>query len=221
MKKKKIIIAVPKGRILDELIPLLEKVNIKIENEFFSEKSRKLLFKTNIKNLEIIRVRAFDVATFVAFGAAQIGIAGDDVLTEFNYNEIYSILDLKIGKCRLSVANAKHKTDNQNSNQILVATKYKKTVTDYFAERGIRVECIKLNGAIELAPKLGMCSSIVDLVSTGNTLRENGLIESEVLIKITSKLIVNRVAFKLMNNEISSWIKKFEEIINEKNFKHK
>lgn len=217
MDSKKIIFAVPKGRISDELIPLLDKIGIKIEDDFFNKKSRKLYFKTNIKNFEIIRVRAFDVATFVAFGAAQIGVAGDDVLTEFCYEEIYSILDLKIGKCRLSVARIKDskKNLNEKSGHILVATKYKNTVTDYFADKGIRAECIKLNGAIELAPKLGICSSIVDLVSSGKTLKENGLVESETLIQITSKLIVNKVAFKLMNFEVSGWIKKFEDAINE------
>ena len=101
---KKIILAVPKGRILNELIPLMKKIRIDPEKDFFNENSRKLMFETNYKNLSIIRVRAFDVATFVAFGAAQIGIAGDDVLNEFNYKEIYKVLDLGIGKCRLSVA---------------------------------------------------------------------------------------------------------------------
>ncbi len=213
--KKKIVFAVPKGRILDELVPLIKKAGILIEKEFFEENSRRLSFKTNYENLEIIRVRAFDVATFVAFGAAQIGVAGDDVLTEFDYEEIYSILDLKIGKCRLSVAKVKSQKDLQKSGQILVATKYKKTVTDFFAKKGIRADCIKLNGAIELAPTLGMCTSIVDLVSSGKTLVENGLVETEVLIQITSKLIVNKVAFKLLNNEISHWIKKIEGSINE------
>ena len=213
--KKKIVFAVPKGRILDELVPLIKKAGILIEKEFFEENSRRLSFKTNYENLEIIRVRAFDVATFVAFGAAQIGVAGDDVLTEFDYEEIYSILDLKIGKCRLSVAKVKSQKDLQKPGQILVATKYKKTVTDFFAKKGIRADCIKLNGAIELAPTLGMCTSIVDLVSSGKTLVENGLVETEVLIQITSKLIVNKVAFKLLNNEISHWIKKIEGSINE------
>ncbi len=104
---KKIIMAVPKGRILKELNPLLTKIGIVPENEFFSKDSRKLMFETNINFLNIIRVRSFDVATFVAIGAAQIGIAGDDVLNEFNYEEIYKVLDLKIGKCRLSVAKKK------------------------------------------------------------------------------------------------------------------
>lgn len=214
---KKIVLAVPKGRISNDLIPLLKKMDIKIEDDFFDSTTRKLYFKTNYKNFKIIRVRSFDVATFVAFGAAQIGVAGNDILQEFQYNEIYSILDLKIGKCRLSVAKKKdeiNQTDDQKGH-ILVATKYKETVINHFAEKGIRAECIKLNGAIELAPKLGICSTIVDLVSTGNTLKENNLVETEVLLNITSRLIVNKIAYKIMNSDITNWVNKFERAINE------
>ena len=210
-----IILAVPKGRILNELVPLLKKGEIEPEREFFDEKSRKLMFRTNKKNLSIIKVRAFDVATFVALGAAQIGIAGDDVLNEFNYDEIYNVLDLGIGKCRLSVAKKINvKEDFQKNGHIMVATKYKNTVINFFANKGVRAECIKLNGAIELAPKLGICSTIVDLVSTGKTLQENDLKESDVLLEITSKLIVNKISYKIMNSEISKIITKFSRIIN-------
>ena len=212
---KKIIMAVPKGRILKELNPILKKTGIIPEDEFFQPDSRKLMFDTNLKFLNIIRVRSFDVATFVAIGAAQIGIAGDDVLNEFNYEEIYKVLDLKIGKCRLSVAKKKKSTSDafEKQGHILVATKYKNTVTNYFAKRGIRAECIKLNGAIELAPKLGICSTIVDLVSTGKTIKENNLKETDVLLKITSKLIINKIAYKLMNDNITSILEKFKKII--------
>ena len=211
-----IILAVPKGRILNELIPLLKKVDIEPEQEFFDDKSRKLMFLTNKKNLSIIKVRAFDVATFVALGAAQIGIAGDDVLNEFDYDEIQNVLDLGIGKCRLSVAKKinVNKDNLQSNGHIMVATKYKNTVINFFANRGVRAECIKLNGAIELAPRLGICSTIVDLVSTGRTLQENNLKESDVLLEITSKLIVNKISYKIMNSEISKIITKFSRIIN-------
>lgn len=214
---KDLTIAVPKGRILKELKPLLEKIRIIPEDEFHKENSRKLFFRTNHKNINLIRVRSFDVATFVAFGAAQIGIAGNDVLTEFNYDEIYTVLDLKIGKCRLSIAKKKNEIiDNTiKSGHLMIATKYKNTVTNYFAKKGVRAECIKLNGAIELAPKLGMCSLIVDLVSSGETLKQNDLIESDVLLDITSRLIINKVAYKIMNKEISKLIRKFEGIIND------
>jgi ATP phosphoribosyltransferase len=212
---EKIIMAVPKGRILKELNPILKDIGIEPEEDFFNKDSRKLMFNTNLSFLDIIRVRSFDVATFVAIGAAQIGIAGDDVLNEFNYEEIYNILDLKIGKCRLSIAKTKSTTSKESEKQghILVATKYKNTVTNYFAKRGIRAECIKLNGAIELAPKLGICSTIVDLVSSGKTIKENNLEETEVLLKITSKLIINKIAYKLMNDNITSIVEKFKKII--------
>ncbi|MBC10456.1 MAG: ATP phosphoribosyltransferase [Rickettsiales bacterium] len=213
---KRIIMAVPKGRILKELIPLLEKINIIPESDFFNSSSRKLMFRTNDDDLSLIRVRAFDVATFVAFGAAQIGVAGDDVLNEFNYEEIYDVLDLKIGKCRLSIARTKEKkkADLSRQGHIMVATKYKNTVTNYFANRGVRAECIKLNGAVELAPKLGICSTIVDLVSTGNTIKENNLEECEVLLNITSKLIINKIAYKLMNDKITKILRNLKRRLN-------
>ena len=213
---KKIIMAVPKGRILDELNPILKRIGILPEKDFYSHDSRKLMFETNLKFLNIIRVRSFDVATFVALGAAQIGIAGDDVLNEFNDEEIYKVLDLKIGKCRLSIAKKKNSISDFSDKEghILVATKYKNTVTNYFAKKGIRAECIKLNGAIELAPKLGICSTIVDLVSTGKTIKENNLKETDILLRITSKLIINKIAYKLMNDNITSILDKFKKIIN-------
>ena len=207
----KIIMALPKGRILKELVPLLEKSKITPEEEFFNPNSRKLLFTTNQKKLSIIKVRSFDVATFVAFGAAQIGVAGDDVINEFNYEEIYNFYDLKIGKCRLSVAKIKEKKPNvDKKGHIIVATKYKNITTNYFAKKGIRAECIKLNGAVELAPKLKICSTIVDLVSTGKTLSENNLEESSLVMQITSKLIINKIAYKLMNDDITKILNKFK-----------
>ena len=207
----KIIMALPKGRILKELVPLLKKVDIIPEEEFFNPNSRKLLFNTNQKKLSIIKVRSFDVATFVAFGAAQIGVAGDDVINEFNYDEIYNFYDLKIGKCRLSVAKIKEKKKTGNKNgHIIVATKYKNITTNYFAKKGIRAECIKLNGAVELAPKLKICSTIVDLVSTGKTLSENNLEEKNLVMQITSKLIINKIAYKLMNDDITKILNKFK-----------
>jgi len=211
---KKLILAVPKGRILNELNPVMKKAGIEVEKDFYNIDSRRLLFKTNFKYLDIIRVRSFDVATFVALGAAHLGVAGDDVLKEFKYEDVNSVLDLRIGKCKLSVAHKKDNTkNNQNNGYLMVATKYKNTVTNYYAEKGIRAECIKLNGAIELAPKLGICSTIVDLVSSGKTLSENNLEETEILFKITSKLIVNKIAFKLNNDKVSLIIGKFKKAV--------
>ncbi len=211
---KKLILAVPKGRILNELNPVMKKAGIEVEEDFYNTDSRRLLFQTNFKYLNIIRVRSFDVATFVALGAAHLGVAGDDVLKEFEYEQVNSVLDLRIGKCKLSVAHKKDtNNNNQNNGYLMVATKYKNTVTNYYADKGIRAECIKLNGAIELAPKLGICSTIVDLVSSGKTLRENNLQETEILFKITSKLIVNKIAFKLNNDKVSLIISKFKKAV--------
>ncbi len=210
------ILAVPKGRILEELTPILKRSGIEPEEEFFSESSRKLIFDTARKNLKIIKVRSFDVATFVAFGAAHIGISGNDVLMEFNYDNIYSPLDLNIGKCRLSVA-APLKYVNEegfwNKSHIKVATKYVNFTKQYFAAKGIQAECIKLNGSLELAPQLGLCRRIVDLVSTGNTLKANDMVEGEKLADISSKLIVNKQAFKANKAELNEIIKKIEAVI--------
>lgn len=206
----KLIMAVPKGRILDELLPILKQAGIEPEAEFFDPKSRLLRFSTNMDNLDIIRVRSFDVVTFVAFGAAALGVAGSDVIDEFDSDEIYSPLDLGIGKCRMSVAATKglaSEEDPSRWSHIRVATKYPKTTREYFAKRGVQTECVKLNGAMELAPQLGLCRRIVDLVSTGNTLKSNGLEEIEKISDVSSRLIVNRTALKTRSEEINGIIK--------------
>tara|TARA_B100001939_G_scaffold315415_2_gene300581 strand:- start:33742 stop:34392 length:651 start_codon:yes stop_codon:yes gene_type:complete len=211
------ILALPKGRILKEVMPIIRGAGIIPEPDFDNPKSRKLTFATNHPHLKIIRVRSFDVATFVAFGAAQIGVAGNDVLLEFDYPEIYAPLDLNIGHCRLSVAelSALSKTDDPSRwSHIRVATKYPNLTRKHFARRGVQAECIKLNGAMELAPSLGLCRRIVDLVSTGATLKANGLVEVEKIMDITSRFIVNRTAFKTRNDEISEILKKVSESLN-------
>jgi ATP phosphoribosyltransferase len=208
----KLTIAIPKGRILEELQPVMDKMSLKPEADFYDESSRKLEFATNHKNVSLIRVRSFDVATFVAFGGAQLGVAGNDVLEEFDYADIYSPVDLGIGKCRLSVAEPVElaKDDNpDNWSNVRVATKYPNLTKKHFAKRGVQAEIIKLNGAMELAPKLGLCRRIVDLVSSGRTLKENGLVEVEKIMDISSRLIVNRMAFKTRSEEINEWIEKF------------
>ena len=162
-------------------------------------------------------MRSFDVATFVAFGAAHLGVAGNDVLMEFDYPEIYSPVDLGIGKCRISVAEPQElmlEDDPQRWSHIRVATKYPELTRRHFARRGVQAECIKLSGAMELAPTLGLCRRIVDLVSTGSTLKANGLVEIEVLAEVTSRLIVSRAAFKTRNDEIREWITRFREVCN-------
>jgi len=200
------ILALPKGRILEEVMPIIKAAGIIPEADFDNPKSRKLTFSTNNPGLKIIRVRSFDVATFVAFGAAHLGVAGNDVLLEFDYPEIYAPLDLNIGHCRLSVAELISLSINDDPSRwshVRVATKYPNLTRKHFAKRGVQAECIKLNGAMELAPSLGLCRRIVDLVSTGDTLKANGLAEIEKIIDITSRFIVNRTAFKTRNEEIS------------------
>jgi len=194
-----IIIAVPKGRILGEALPLLERVGIVPEPAFADEDSRALRFTTTDPGIELIRVRAFDVATFVAHGAAQLGIVGSDVLMEFDYSELYAPVDLGIGRCRVSVAEPAAmaaQDDPRGWSHVRVATKYPHLTKAHFASRGVQAECVKLNGAMELAPTLGLAPRIVDLVSSGRTLAENGLVEVDVIAEVTSRLIVNRAAFK-------------------------
>jgi ATP phosphoribosyltransferase len=166
--------------------------------------------------VRLIRVRSFDVATFVAFGAAQIGVAGNDVLMEFDYPEIYAPLDLGIGACRLAVAEPEDLAaadDPRRWSHIRVATKYPSVTHRHFAARGVQAECIKLNGAMELAPGLGLCRRIVDLVSSGATLRANGLREVEHIAHVTSRLIVNRAAAKTRPEEIGHWVDRFREAV--------
>lgn len=207
-----LIMALPNGRILREVMPLLRRMGIEPEPAFDDPASRQLRFATSIPNLSIIRVRAFDVATFVAFGAAQIGVAGNDVLMEFDYSDIYSPLDLDIGHCRIMVAApadwAGHE-DPQSWSHIRIATKYPEVSRRHFAARGVQAECIKLNGAIELGPSLGLCRHIVDLVQTGATLAANGLVEIEHIADVSSRLIVNRPALKTRPDEVGSWIERF------------
>ncbi|MCR5871465.1 MULTISPECIES: ATP phosphoribosyltransferase [unclassified Sphingomonas] len=194
-----IILAVPKGRILEEALPLLARAGIVPEPAFSDEGSRALRFKTNRPDIDLIRVRAFDVATFVAHGAAQLGIVGSDVLAEFAYSELYAPVDLGIGHCRLSVAepSALAATDDPRGwSHVRVATKYPHLTRRHFEARGVQAECIKLNGAMELAPLLDLAPRIVDLVSSGRTLKENGLVEVETIMEVSSRLIANRAAFK-------------------------
>jgi ATP phosphoribosyltransferase len=209
-----IVLAVPKGRILKELRPVLDRVGIVPSAAFDDENSRDLRFATNVPNVHIIRVRSFDVPTFVAFGAAQLGVAGSDVLMEFDYPEVYSPLDLGIGQCRISVAELAElsKTDDPSRwSHVRVATKYPEVTRRHFAARGVQAECIKLNGAMELAPSLGLCDRIVDLVSSGATLKANGLVEIEHIADITSRLIVNRTALKTRSEEIGGWVDRFRD----------
>ena len=209
--KPAFVLALPKGRILRELVPLLTQAGLAPEPDFHDDNSRKLRFATSDPKLELIRVRSFDVATFVAFGAAQLGVAGNDVLLEFDYPEIYAPVDLGIGKCRLAVAEPMEMVGEDDPNRwshIRVATKYPNITRAHFAARGVQAECIKLSGAMELAPTLGLSRRIVDLVSTGATLKANNLVEIEHIADVTSRLVVNRTAWKTYPEEIGGWIER-------------
>ncbi|MDE0781054.1 MAG: ATP phosphoribosyltransferase [Alphaproteobacteria bacterium] len=208
-KTDRLILALPKGRILAEVLPILGRAGIEPEPEFSDPATRKLRFDTSDPGIEIIRVRAFDVATFVAFGAAHFGVAGSDVIMEFDYPELYAPVDLNIGKCRLSVAAPQPVVAVDNPTRwshVRVATKYPSLTQRHFARRGVQAECIKLNGAMELAPTLGLCRRIVDLVSTGDTLKANGLVEIETIAEISSRLVVNRAALKTRSTTLTGWI---------------
>ncbi|MBK8906874.1 MAG: ATP phosphoribosyltransferase [Rhodospirillales bacterium] len=212
--RDKLILALPKGRILREVMPLLAHVGIVPEPAFDDEASRKLRFATSVPTIDVIRVRSFDVATFVAFGAAHLGVAGSDVLMEFDYAEVYAPLDLGVGLCRLAVAEPEElsaEDDPASWSHVRVATKYPLITGRHFAGRGVQAECIRLSGAIELAPALGLCERIVDLVSSGDTLRANGLIEVETIAHISSRLCVNRTAWKTRPAEIGDWLDRFRE----------
>ena len=207
-------LALPKGRILGELVPLLARAGIEPEAAFAAEDARQLRFATNRPALDIVRVRSFDVATFVAFGAAQLGVAGNDVIMEFDYPELYAPVDLKIGRCRLSVAEPQEigeRDDPARWSHIRIATKYPRITRQHFARRGVQAECITLNGAMELAPGLGLCRRIVDLVSTGATLAVNDLVEIEQIAQISARLIVNRAALKTRPEVMAGWIDRFRE----------
>ena len=213
---EKLVIALPKGRILGEAIPLLRAAGVRPSAEFDDPSSRALRFATHDPGVDIIRVRSFDVATFVAFGAAQIGICGNDVLMEFDYPELYAPLDLGIGRCRLMVAEPADlagQDDPARWSAIRIATKYPAVTARHFARRGVQAECIKLNGAMELAPSLGLCRLIVDLVSSGATLAANGLVEVEHIADVSSRLVVNRAALKTRPEEIGGWIERFREVL--------
>ena len=191
----------------------MQKIGIIPEDDFFRESSRALKFSTNVDGLSIIRVRSFDVATFVAYGAAQLGVAGLDVIEEFSYADLYAPLDLGIGKCRLSVAEPVSIAEGDDPSRwthVRVATKYPNLTHRYFAARGVQAETIHLNGAMELAPAIGLSQRIVDLVSSGATLHANGLVEVEKIMDISSRLIVNRTAYKTRNHELSGILEAFK-----------
>jgi len=200
-------IALSKGRILDQTLPLLEKAGLSVSTKEL--KSRKLILDTNLEDVKVIVIRASDVPVFVQHGAADLGIAGKDVLLEHGADGVFELLDLGISKCHLMVASRENQ--NLNKSTLKVATKYVKSAKEYFFSKGQQVEVIKLSGAMELAPIVGLSDCIVDLVDTGNTLKANNLVPIDLIHYISSRLIVNSAAFNTKYSQINDWIKSIEK----------
>ena len=193
-----ITIALSKGRILDDILPLLKSAGIEVLDD--PEKSRKLILDTNQPNVRVLLVRPTDVPTYVQYGGADMGVVGKDTLLESSTEGLYTPLDLQIANCRISVAvQAGFDYDRaiKQGSRLKVATKYVAIAREFFASKGLHVDLIKLYGSMELAPLTGLADAIVDLVSTGNTLRANHLVEVERILDISSHLVVNQTALKL------------------------
>ena len=200
-------IALSKGRILEQTLPLLKKAGLEIADEELN--SRKLILDTNLDDVKVIVIRATDVPVFVQHGAADMGIAGKDVLLEHGANGLFELLDLGIAKCKLMVAASDENKLEQNT--LKIATKYVNSAKRYFEAKGQQIEIIKLYGAMELAPVVGLAHCIVDLVDTGNTLKANGLVPLDHIEDISSRLVVNAASFKTKNAQIKTWVKGIEE----------
>jgi len=210
---KLITLALAKGRILDETLPLLERAGITPQDDL--EKSRKLIFNTNHANINLVLIRSADVPTYVQYGAADMGIAGKDVLLEHGGEGLYEWLDLHIAPCQLMTAGFAER--ELPSGRLKVATKYPDITRQYFLDKGRQVELIKLYGSMELAPIVGLSDMIVDLVDTGNTLKANGLIPLDFIMNISSRLIVNRASLKMKNQSIKNVIEKISSAIADPN----
>ncbi len=200
-------IAVSKGRIYEDALPLLAEAGIIPVDD--PKTCRKLILSTTRKDVQLVIIRATDVPTFVEYGAADLGIAGKDVLIEHGAESLYEPLDLNIACCRLMTA--AHKDAPELKGRIRVATKYVKIAQSYFASKGIQAEIIKLYGSMELAPLVGLADCIVDLVDTGNTLKANDLEPRELIMNISSRLVVNKAAMKMKHEAISILLTQFEK----------
>jgi len=202
-------IAISKGRIYEEALPLLAQANIRPTVD--PDKSRKLILPTNRDDVQLLVIRATDVPTYVEYGAADLGIAGKDVLVEYGAEGLYEPLDLGISRCRLMTA--ARVGSKFNHRRIRVATKYVKTAQCYFAQQGIQAEIIKLYGSMELAPLVGLADCIVDLVDTGNTLRANGLEERDLVMAVSSRLVANKAAMKMKHRAVGGFVEELAGIV--------
>ena len=214
MSSNMITLALSKGRIFDETLPLLAAAGIEVLED--PEKSRKLILPTNQPNVRVVLVRATDVPTYVEYGGADIGVTGKDTLIEHGGQGLYQPLDLRIAKCRVSVAvrnDFDYAQAVKQGSRLKVATKYTGIARDFFASKGVHVDMVKLYGSMELAPLTGLADAIVDLVSTGNTLKANNLIEVERIMDISSYLVVNQAALKLKQAPLRRIIDAFASAI--------
>ena len=209
-----ITLALSKGRIFEETLPLLAAAGITVSED--PEKSRKLILPTNRADVRVVLVRATDVPTYVQYGGADLGVAGKDILVEHGGDGLYQPLDLNIAKCRLSVAvrdDFDYAAAVKQGSRIRVATKYTAMARQHFADKGVHVDLIKLYGSMELAPLTGLADAIVDLVSTGSTLKANHLVEVEHIMDISSRLVVNQAALKLKRDVLRPLIDAFASAI--------
>ena len=202
-------IALSKGRILEEVLPLLARAGIEpVENPL---ESRKLVIETNLPDVNLVIIRAADVPTYVQYGAADLGVAGKDVLMEYGGDGLYELLDLKIAACRLMVAEPARLAERDDPRQwtrLRIATKYPMTTRRHFADKGIQTDIIKLYGSMELAPLVGLCDRIVDLVGTGKTLRANGLVEVEHIANISAWLVANKASMKMKHAPLKGLVQR-------------
>ena len=209
MKSSPLVIALTKGRILEETLPLFEQAGIVPEEDMSN--SRKLIFDTNFANVKLMVMRGSDVPTYVEFGSADMGVVGKDLLLEHGSDEFYEPLDLGIARCRMMIATPGEQ--RTASGRLKVATKFTNVAKRYFAERGQQVEIIKLNGALELAPSMGLADIIMDLVDTGKTLQANGLVATDLVAEISSRVIVNKAAMKIKHGLINDLLNKLREAV--------
>ena len=207
-------IALSKGRILEEGLPLLARAGIvPAENPL---KSRKLILDTNLPQVKLVIIRAADVPTYVQFGAADLGVAGKDVLMEYGGDGLYELMDLRIARCRMMVAepaSLASSDDPKNWTRLKIATKYVKTTQRHFAAKGIQTDIIKLYGSMELAPLVGLSDRIVDLIDTGNTLKVNGLVEVEHIADVSAWLVANKASMKMKHQALKNLIGRLEQAV--------
>ncbi len=210
--KDKLTIALSKGRIFEETMPLLQQAGIEALDD--PETSRKLILDTNHENIKLVIIRATDVPVYVQYGAADLGVTGKDVLMEHGGQGLYEMLDLKIAQCKLMTAGFKDKP--LPDGQLKVATKFVNCTRNYFAKQGRQIEIIKLYGSMELAPIVGLADIIVDVVQTGSTLKANGLVPLEHMADISSRIIVNTASMKMKNEKLTTLLAQLKEAVEKK-----